>query len=253
MTELPQGTVAFLFTDVERSPRLWESHREAMARAVEHHFTILDDAITAHRGIRFKAVGDAVQAAFPTVPNAIAAAIGAQLALGREEWGEPGPLRVRMAVHAGEATPQDGDYLAPALNRLARVLGAGYGEQILLTETARTLAVPLPDGYAALDLGTHRLRDLLEAQHIFQLAGPGLRRDFPPLSSLDRLPNNLPAQPSPLLDRESELTAIATKLITPGSRLLTLLGPGGSARPGSACRRRPMSSTTSRMGCGGFR
>jgi predicted ATPase len=198
-----------------------------MARAVEHHFTILDDAITAHRGTRFKAVGDAVQAAFPTVPNAVAAAIAAQHALGREEWGEPGPLRVRMAVHAGEATPQDGDYLAPALNRLARVLGAGYGEQILLTETARTLSVPLPDGYAALDLGTHRLRDLLEAQHIFQLAGPGLRRDFPPLSSLDRLPNNLPAQPSPLLDRESELTAIATRLITPGSRLLTLLGPGG--------------------------
>jgi predicted ATPase/class 3 adenylate cyclase len=227
MAELPRGTVAFLFTDVEGSTRLWEAHREAMARAVVRHFVILDEAISSHRGVRFKSVGDAVQAAFPAVPNAVEAAIAAQLALGREDWGEPGPLRVRMAVHAGEATPQDGDYLAPALNRLARVLGAGYGEQVLLTETARALASPLPDGYTARDLGAHRLRDLLEAQHVFQLHGPGLRSEFPPLRTLDRLPNNLPAQPWPLLDREAELPALVAKVTTPGCRLVTLLGPGG--------------------------
>jgi predicted ATPase/class 3 adenylate cyclase len=227
MPELPRGTVAFLFTDVEGSTRLWETFRGEMARIVDRHFAILDEAIAAHHGTRFKTVGDALQAAFPAVPNAVEAAIAAQLALEREAWGDVGPLRVRMAVHAGEAIPQEGDYLAPALNRLARVLGAGYGEQILLTETARALSMPLPTGYSLLDLGTHRLRDLLEAQHVFQLAGPGLRRDFPPLLSLDRLPNNLPAQPSPLLDRESELATLLAKLTTPGNRLVTLLGPGG--------------------------
>ena len=253
MAELPRGTVAFLFTDIEGSTRLWETHREAMARAVERHFAILDEAITAHRGVRFKTVGDAVQAAFPAVPNAVEAAIAAQLALGREAWGEPGPLRVRMAVHAGEATPQDGDYLAPALNRLARVLGAGYGEQVLLTETARALATPLPDGYTARDLGAHRLRDLLEAQHIFQLSGPGLPTDFPPLRTLDRLPNNLPAQPWPLLDREAELAALVAKVTPPGCRLVTLLGPGGIGKTRLACRPRPTWSTPLRMACGGFR
>ena len=94
-----------------------------MATAVERHFALLGEAIAAQDGVLFKTIGDAVQAAFPTVPKAIAAAIDAQLALRRADWGDLGPLRVRMAIHAGEATPRDGDYLAPALNRLSRVLG----------------------------------------------------------------------------------------------------------------------------------
>src|SRR5688572_22589789 len=127
MAPFPGGTVAFLFTDIEGSTALWERDRPVMAAAVERHFTLLGEAIAAQDGVLFKTVGDAAQAAFPTVPNAVAAAIAAQLALRREDWGDLGPLRVRMAIHAGEATPKDGDYLAPALNRLARVLATGYG------------------------------------------------------------------------------------------------------------------------------
>ena len=142
------------------------------------------------------------------MPKAIAAAIEAQIALRRADWGELGPLRVRMAIHAGEATPRDGDYLAPALNRLSRVSVTGYGEQILLTDTARTLATALPVGYALQDLGRHRLRDLLEAERIFQLCGPGLPAEFPSLKSLDQQPNNLPAQPTALIGREGELATL---------------------------------------------
>ncbi|MDF3040743.1 MAG: hypothetical protein K0Q71_3449, partial [Thermomicrobiales bacterium] len=123
MTGYPSGTVAFLFTDIEESTRRWEDAPQAMASAVERHFAILREAISKHHGVLFKTVGDAVQAAFPTVPNAVDAAIEAQLALSHEDWGPLGPLCVRMAIHAGEANPRDGDYLAPALNRLARVLG----------------------------------------------------------------------------------------------------------------------------------
>src|SRR5215208_1832404 len=173
MPDFPRGTVAFLFTDIEESTRLWETHQETTRAAVDRHFTILRAAVTAENGVLFKTIGDAVQAAFETVPDAVAAAVAAQLALRREDWGDLGSLRVRMAIHAGEATPQDGDYLAPALNRLARVLGAGDGEQILLTDAARILATTLPPGYALQNLGEHRLRDLIEAEHIFQLTGPG--------------------------------------------------------------------------------
>jgi predicted ATPase len=137
---------------------------------------------------------------------------------------------VRMAIHVGEATPKDGDYLAPVLNRLSRVLGAGYGEQILLTEPARALATTLPAEHALIDLGPHRLRDLLEPERIFQLAGPNLRVDFPPLKSLDPHTNNLPVQPTPLIGREHELAALREMLAVPGVRLITLTGPGGTGK-----------------------
>src|SRR5215210_2756774 len=70
-----------------------------MATAVERHFALLGDAIAASDGVLFKTIGDAIQAAFPTVPRAVAAAVAAQLALRAEDWGDLGPLRVRMAVH----------------------------------------------------------------------------------------------------------------------------------------------------------
>jgi class 3 adenylate cyclase len=127
MPELPHGTVTFLFTDIEGSTALWERNRQAMAAAVERHFVLLDAAIQAHGGIRFKTIGDAVQAAFPAAPAAVAAACDAQRTLLAEEWGEVRTLPVRMALHAGEAEPDArGDYLAAPLNRLSRLLSAGH-------------------------------------------------------------------------------------------------------------------------------
>ena len=127
MPDLPSGTVTFLFTDIEGSTALWERDRAAMAAAVARHITLLDAAIQAHGGVHFKTVGDAVQAAFPTAPDAIAAALDAQRALLAEDWGEIGPLRVRMALHAGEAMVHDEEYQGPLLNRSARLLAIGHG------------------------------------------------------------------------------------------------------------------------------
>src|SRR5215207_9939319 len=230
MPELPSGTVAFLFTDIEGSTKRWEADQRATFEAVQRHFTLVEEAISTHDGVLFKKIGDAVQAAFPTVPKAISAAIQAQIALRREDWGELGVLSVRMAIHAGEATPRDGDYLGPALNRLTHLLGVGYGQQILLSDTARTLATTLPLGYALQDLGRHQLQDLLEAEQIFQLCGPGLPAEFPPLRSLNQQPTNLPTQPTPLIGREPERAALAAMLTAPDCRLITLVGPGGTGK-----------------------
>src|SRR5262245_34780911 len=113
MPDLPSGTVTFLFTDIEGSTERWERDRAAMATAVSRHLTVLDAAIQHHGGVRFKTVGDAVQAAFPTAPQAVAAAIDGQKALIAENWGAVNGLPVRMALHAGEAEPDGrGDYLA---------------------------------------------------------------------------------------------------------------------------------------------
>jgi class 3 adenylate cyclase len=141
MPNYPSGTVTFLFTDIEGSTALWEGDRQAMAAAVERHLTLLRTAIEVHGGVLFKTVGDAVQAAFPTAPDAVAAAVQGQQALLAEDWKMVGTLQVRMALHAGEAIPDErGDYLAAPLNRLSRLLLAGHGGQILLTQTVQQLA-----------------------------------------------------------------------------------------------------------------
>src|SRR5215208_5517639 len=229
MPDLPSGTVTFLFTDIEGSTTLWERDREAMTAAVERHLALLDTAIHAHGGTHFKTVGDAVQAAFPAAPAALAAAVAAQLSLLAEDWGAIGPLRVRMALHAGEAEPDTrGDYLAAPLNRLSRLLSAGHGGQILLSQTVQQLSRgALPAGTELLDLGDHRLRDLLEPERVYQLLHPDLPTDFPPLKTLAGRPNNLPHQPTPLLGRERELGEVADLLRHEVVTLVTLTGPGG--------------------------
>src|SRR5690242_11013686 len=121
--DLPRGTVIFLFTDIEGSTALWEHDRAAMQSATARHDQLLAETIAANQGRLFKHVGDAVQAAFAMAGDGLAAAVAAQLALNDEPWPETGPLRVRMALHAGEAIPDDaGDYHQVAsLNRLARL------------------------------------------------------------------------------------------------------------------------------------
>jgi class 3 adenylate cyclase len=231
MADLPSGTVTFLFTDIEGSTALWERDSAAMQRAVERHLAILRDAIAAHDGVLFKTIGDAVQAAFGTASQALAAAIVAQAALQAEPWPDPpGPLRVRMALHAGVAEPVAGDYLAPSLNRLARLLAAGHGGQILVTEVVRRLLEgPHPAQATFRSLGEHRLRDLLEPEEVFQVVAPGLEQRFPPLRSLPSHPTNLAAPATPLIGRDAEIGEIL-RLLEGEARLLTITGPGGTGK-----------------------
>jgi predicted ATPase/class 3 adenylate cyclase len=229
MADLPSGTVTFLFTDIEGSTALWDRDRAAMATAVERHLALLDAAIASHHGIHFKTVGDAIQAAFPTAPDAVAAALDAQRALMREMWPEgAGPLQVRMALHTAAATPQNGDYLAPGLNRLARLLAAGHGGQVLVSLATQDLARDaLPSGADLRDLGEHSLRDLYRPERVFQLLHPDLPAEFPPIRTLATRPNNLPLQPTPFLGREEQVARVVDLLSRDDIRLLTITGPGG--------------------------
>lgn len=229
MADLPSGTVTFLFTDIEGSTALWERDPAAMHTAVDRHLALLDTAIASHHGIHFKTVGDAVQAAFPTAPDAVAAALDAQRALAQEVWPEAvGRPRIRMALHTTAATPQGGDYLAPGLNRLARLLAAGHGGQTLLSLATQDLARDaLPAGAGLRDLGEHPLRDLYRPERVFQLLPPDLPVDFPPIRTLATRPNNLPLQPTPFLGREEQVGQVVDLLRRDDVRLLTVTGPGG--------------------------
>ncbi len=229
----PTGTVTFLFTDIEGSTPLWEQRPEAMARSLAHHNTVLQAAIEAHGGIVFKTVGDAFCAAFATPHQAVAAAVAAQRALQApsEAWGGTGPLRVRMGLHLGLADWRDGDYVGPTLNRVARVMSAGHGGQILLTAAVAEGAEGRLGGEVSLqDLGHHRLKGLSQPEHLYQALAPGLPVDFPALKSLDVRPNNLPLLPTPLVGRVRELADLGALLLRPDVRLVTLMGVGGTGK-----------------------
>jgi predicted ATPase/class 3 adenylate cyclase len=220
--------LTFLFADLESSTRLWERFPDAMAGAMERHDAILHDAVDRAGGRVVKITGDGLMAVFSSPSDAAAASLEAQRALHREEWGETGPLRVRMGIHLGEAQQRAGDFYGPPVNRAARIMAAAHGGQVLLSAVAARLAGEgLPDGAALRDLGEHRLKDLAQPEHIFQLTHHELASDLPPLATLSERPNNLPTQTSEFLGRETQLSAIRDLLETAGVRLLTLTGPGG--------------------------
>jgi predicted ATPase/class 3 adenylate cyclase len=226
---LPHGTVTFLFTDIEGSTQLWTQHPQAMPAALARHETVLRAAINLHGGVVFKTVGDAVCAAFASALDALQAALAAQRALATESWALP--LRVRMALHTGVVVAHAGDYQGLPLSRVARLIAAGHGGQILLSAVTQELVRDdLPADTALHDLGVHRLKDLARPEPIFQLVAPDLPADFPPLRTLGRHRHNLPVQPTVLIGREQEIAGVLQLLQRPELRLVTLTGPGGTGK-----------------------
>jgi predicted ATPase/class 3 adenylate cyclase len=222
----PTGTVTFLFSDIEGSTVRWERDHDAMVTAVARHDALMRAAMEASGAYIFKTMGDAFCAAFATPLDGLGAAIAAQRALVNEDFSAVEGLRVRMALHTGNADERDGDYFGPAVNRVARLLGVGNGGQVLLSAACTELiANDLPPGCSLRNLGEHRLKDLAQPDRIHQLLAPGLSADFPPLRSLEHLSHNLPAQASSFVGREAETTEV-TALIEQ-HRLVTLLGSGG--------------------------
>ncbi|MDQ3941883.1 MAG: protein kinase, partial [Actinomycetota bacterium] len=185
----PTGTVTFLFTDIEGSTSMWEKYPARMEAALARHDQILRSNIEANRGYVFKTVGDAYCAAFTTARKALEAALAVQRALFAEPWDEGTEVRVRMALHTGAPEERDGDYFGPPVNRVARLLSAGHGGQVLLSGVTYGLVrdnLSLLEPEAELrDMGEHRLKDLRYSERIYQLVVPDLPKEFPPLRTLD--------------------------------------------------------------------
>lgn len=210
--DLPQGTVTFLFTDVEGSTRLLQELGDEYAETLAEHRRVLRDAFTAYGGVEVDTQGDAFFVAFSKASDALAAAAEARDALAR------GPIRVRIGLHTGEPALSDEGYVGIDVHRAARIADAGHGGQILVSQATRDLAA----SSQLRDLGEHRLKDLAAPERLYQVGD----EEFPPLKSLDQ--TNLPVQPTPFVGRERELADVLALLET--HRLVTLTGPGGSGK-----------------------
>ena len=165
-------------------------------------------------------------AAFATAAEAVEAAIDGQRAIDRELSDGDTPLRVRMGLHTGTPEVRGADYFGPAVNRAARLMAVAHGGQVVMSQaTAQLAGTALDASVDLIDLGEHRLRDLTEPEHVFEVRAPGLRREFPPLSSMDAFPGNLPLQVSTYVARDEQLRRVAQALTQ--SRVVTLTGVGG--------------------------
>lgn len=223
------GTVTFMFTDIEGSTKLWEASPDTMRGSLALHDELVRGAVEASNGQVFKTIGDAFCAAFPSAAYAVEAALSAQLILNREAWPAETPIKVRMALHTGVVESRDGDYFGPPLNRVARLLAAAHGAQVVLSRATYEIVLEsLPAEVTLKDLGAHLLKDLSRAEHMYQLLHPALPCDFPPLHSLSTHPNNLPQQLTSFVGRDKEATELADMLL--GHRLITLTGSGGTGK-----------------------
>jgi predicted ATPase/class 3 adenylate cyclase len=227
MVEPPKGAITLLFSDIEGSTQLLQRTGDLYPDLLADHRRILRTAFASHDGYEVDSEGDAFFVVFPSANDAIAAASDGQRALAEHSWRDGHDVRVRMGVHSGEPRLVDGKYVGLDVHRAARVMASGHGGQVILSHAARA---GLDKEWPVVDLGEHRLKDLLQPERLYQLVIDGLPSDFPALKTLGNRPTNLPTQPNELVGREAEVGAITNLLRNAGPRLVTLTGPGGTGK-----------------------
>ena len=173
---LPTGVVSFVLTDVVGSTELWERAPDAMAVALARHEELVTAAVDGAGGtvLKPRGEGDSTFSVFTRATDALRAAHRLQVAVRAEEWPAAAVIRIRAAVHTGEAVERDGDYFGPAVNRVARLRGAAHGGEVVVSAaTAAIVSGALPAGWDLVDIGTVELRGL-GPQSAFLLAAPDL-------------------------------------------------------------------------------
>jgi YVTN family beta-propeller protein len=186
VSELPTGTVTFLFTDIEGSTQLLQRLGPAYAKVLSEHQGIVRAAVAAHHGREVDTQGDSFFLAFRRGKDAVAAAVAIQRDLAAHGWPEGGVIKLRIGLHTGEPQVGEDRYVGMGVNKAARIGAAGHGGQVLLSRTTRDLVEDeLPPGVTIRDLGDRRLKDIERPEHLFQLVIEGLQSEFGQLKTLD--------------------------------------------------------------------
>jgi predicted ATPase/class 3 adenylate cyclase len=226
VSSLPTGTVTFLFTDIEGSTRLVQRLGEQAPEMFALHGDVMRRAMDEAGGTVIRTEGDSFFVVFASAPGAVTAAVAAQRGLAAVNWPHGLEVAVRMGMHTGVGALGGDDYVGIDVHRAARIAAAAHGGQIVVSAATKAVAGDL-DGIEYRDLGEHRLKDLDQPERVYQVTADGLRRDFPALTSLSAIPNNLPTELTSFIPRPEVATAGA---LLDDHRLLTLTGPGGTGK-----------------------
>ena len=231
LRDLPTGTVTLLFADIEASTRLLQQLGEHYTDLLDDFRELLRTIFDQCHGYEVDMQGDAFFVAFARATDAVSAAIAMQRALADHSWPEGVSVRIRIGLHTGEPLLTAEGYVGLDVHQAARIMNAGHGGQILLSQTTSHLVEQdLSDDVKLDDLGEHRFKDLGRPKRIFQLLLSDIPANFPPLKTLDAYANNLPVQHTPFIGREKEVEAVCDLLCRDDVRLLTLTGPGGTGK-----------------------
>ena len=223
MAGLPQGTVTFVFTDIEGSTALAKRLRDRYGEVLEQHQLLVRAAFAAHGGHEIDTQGDSFFFAFARARDAVLAVVEAQRVLTGHEWPEGGEVRVRMGLHTGEPAVGEQRYTGFGVHRAARISAVGHGGQVLLSNATRELIEDdLPEKVSIRDLGTYQLKDIERPEHLFQLAVEDLPSEFPPLKAAKI------AEPHPLRRRAILLSALAGVIAAAVAIPIFAFGGGGS-------------------------
>src|SRR6266446_3533062 len=231
MRDLPTGTSTLLFTDIEGSTHLLQQLGDRYAEVLTECLKLLRTAFQKYSGYEVDTQGDAVFTVFARASDALLAAVAAQRELALHSWPSAVTVRVRMGLHTGEPSRLAEGYVGLDVHYAARIMNAAHGGQVLLSRVVRDLVEhDLPEGVSLRDLGEHYLKDFERPLPLYQLVIAGLPADFPPLKTRASRPDNLPAQPTPLIGREHEVAAVVQLVRREDVRLVTLTGPGGTGK-----------------------
>ncbi len=227
---VPTGTVTMLFSDMEGSTRLLTRLGDAYADILRAQRRLQRAAYRRWHGREMGTEGDSFFVAFESARDAVNACVEAQRSLAAHKWPGGAEVKVRMGVHTGEPTPHEDGYVGLDVHLAARVAASAHGGQVVVSDaTSRLVSRQLPAETTLRFLGGHLLKDIAEAQDLYQLVAPGLPEQFPPLRSLGT-PTNLPATVGALIDRERDVADLTEMLRRRDVRLHTLTGPGGSGK-----------------------
>jgi DNA-binding NarL/FixJ family response regulator/class 3 adenylate cyclase len=177
LTQLPTGTVTFVFTDVEDSTGLVHDLAGDYPRVLGDHRGVVRRNAEERGGHEVDCRGDEFFLVFPRTHDAVDAAIAIQREHDAHPWPEGRSVRVRIGIHAGESVIEEGDYVGIDVHRAARLCSIGHGGQVLLSGAAVDAVGDAP----VKDLGRYELKGLQQQEHVFQLVGSDLRAEFPPL------------------------------------------------------------------------
>ena len=229
-----------VFSDMEGSTRLLARLGAAYGDLLSAQRRLLRSAFGAHQGIEMGTEGDSFFVVFASAVDAVSACAEGQRVLAGHAWPQGVAPLIRMGLHTGEPIRHEDGYIGMDVHRAARIAASAHGGQVVMSEATRQLVAGQladvgrgsqeggdPAGLGVADLGWHRLKDIAEAEHLYQLLIPGLPDTFPALKSLGNR-GSLPRPPAPFIARSAELRDVRGLLAGADAvRLVTVTGPGG--------------------------